>query len=179
MSTVQLELCRLGAYRADIAQACDEWGEDPYLLAAICLRESGAGYAPGYLPQGRPDGWGDHGFGFGLMQIDRRWHKSFVYSERARAAVNQFRYAAKLLHENREFFRRSHSMSGHDFDACAVAAYNAGAGNVLHAIVMSQPIDSVTTGHDYSGDVLVRATRLRVADPHFFDLAAPPRKNVA
>lgn len=160
----------LAPYLAAIARAAAESGEDPYLLAGICLRESLAGWAPGYGPKGRPDGWGDKGFAFGLFQIDRRWHDAFTSSEHAADPFEQARYACILLGEARRQFKRSGGrfVSPHLVERATVAAYNAGFGAVFHAVDAGRDPDSPTTGHDYSRDVLRRAEVLRGEFPSLF-----------
>lgn len=177
---------RLAPYVADIARACEESGVDPYLLSGIILRESGAGWAPGYLvPEGmeRHLGWGDHKHAFGLVQADVRYWSNWVHSMHSKTPIGQFRFACGLLRDNWRDFIHSASFAGRDPSEawrCSVAAYNAGFGRVLHIYVTEgiDAIDSITTGKDYSADVLQRADVLRGEHPGLFDLR-PPISNVA
>lgn len=169
---------RLAPYVADIARACAACGEDPFLLAGLILRESGAGWASGYEPKGSHLGWGDHGYAFGLIQADRRWHKPFIYSEQAQTPFGQFMYALALHRSNRRGFLAS-AGNFQDPDLLKrsiLAAYNAGFGRVDHAVIMGDDPDSVTTGRNYAADVIHRAEVLRGEWPTLFDLretAAP------
>ena len=92
---------------------------------------------------------GDNGFGFGLMQIDSRSHDHFLNAHSGGLdPASNIRYGAKLLRENFDRFGR--------WDA-ALAAYNAGPTRVANAILAGRSPDSVTTGQNYSADVLSRA----------------------
>lgn len=51
------------------------WGLDPLLVLAICDKESGGGH---FLSPRGPAGKGDNGHGHGLMQIDDRYHPTFI-----------------------------------------------------------------------------------------------------
>jgi soluble lytic murein transglycosylase-like protein len=95
-----------------------------------------------------PDGTGDHGNGIGIMQIDKRHHPNFTdrhspFDHQANIDYGA-QYLAKLLQQ----------FNGNT--ARAVAAYNAGPNKVRTATYAGLPPDSVTTGRDYSRDVLQR-----------------------
>lgn len=102
------------------------WGLDPLLLLAICDRESNGGEA--LHPRG-PTGKGDRDRGHGLMQIDVKYHPTFIDALGPdgvplwqKPAFN-FAYAAELLYTNIHLF---------DGTGCnpilpGVAAYNASA----------------------------------------------------
>ena len=112
------------------------------LLLAIASRESRMGLALS------PDGTGDGGNGIGIMQIDRRYHPEFTgrhspFDHQANIAYGA-QYLAGLLQE----FDGNTSQ--------AVAAYNGGPSRVRTAIFAGLSPDSVTTGGDYSRDVLQR-----------------------
>src|SRR5688572_29061817 len=80
------------------AELC--FGVDPFVMAAIMDRESRGGDA--LNPKG-PSGTGDHGNGFGLCQLDRRYHSSFLKAlgpdkiELWKDPTFNVMYAAKLL----------------------------------------------------------------------------------
>lgn len=151
---------------------------DPFLLAAICLRETWAGWAPGYSKPGCADGWGDDpdgaggkpAHGFGLFQIDRRYHAAFINSHDAADPKAQAMYAAILLDDERERFRRHlpRRMPAVHL-RLAIAAYNAGFGRVFDAVSRGSDPDSVTTGKDYSEDVLERMRALVLEAPALFN----------
>lgn len=93
---------------------------------------------------------GDGGHGHGIMQIDGRYHKSFLDSNgNGLDPESNIDYAAKLLRGNLNYF-------GNDYHK-AVAAYNCGAGGVKRSIRNGKGIDGATTGGDYGADVLKRA----------------------
>jgi soluble lytic murein transglycosylase-like protein len=141
---------------------------DPLLLAAIMDRESRGGEA--LIPSG-PTGTGDHGFGLGLMQIDRRFHADFVAKKSGHGvplwSIPQWNinYAAGLLADD------LHAFGGEEIQA--VAAYNAGRARVKQvslrvprpydkAILLAM-VDTVTT-NKYAAWVLKRRQ----------DFATPP-----
>ena len=169
----------LAPYVMALKQAADEFAVDPYVLAAICLRESGAGWAPGYAPKG-PAGVGDNGHGFGLMQIDDRYHRDFVSSPDSHFPINQFRYAASILVQNKARLRQ-YPVLAYDpamLDRSAIAAYNAGSGSVGHAVISGRDPDSVTTGRNYSEWVITKASDLREQSAEMFN-PNPPTVEVA
>ena len=172
--TITRELERLRPWVPAIRAACLAWDEDPFLLSAICLRESGAGWAPGYEPKGKPDGWGDNGHGFGLFQIDIRYHRGFVLSADARDPSRQAVYACRILHENRHYLKHSASMPPDNLERAAVAAYNAGVGSVIHRVILGEDPDLATTGHDYSHWVFEKQAALYLAAPKLFAVPQQP-----
>lgn len=134
---------------------------DPFLLAAICARESGGGV---YLVPRGPEGTGDGGHGRGLMQIDDRYHGEFIARKLPdgrfawQDARENIRYGAGLLRQYLD------QLDG-DMPA-AIAAYNAGPtriGRVKRRLSIDAPLDirltaydACTTGRDYARDVLRR-----------------------
>lgn len=143
---------------------------DPLLLAAICDRESGGGL---FLKPVGPAGTGDGGHGRGLMQIDDRSHMDWLSQTDVTGTPlwqipeQNVAYAAGLLGRlldlfNGHFADPSDQLSTH----CAVAAYNCGEGAVIRALNSCDAdtsvfgritaVDSRTTGHDYSQNVLSR-----------------------
>ena len=111
---------------------------DPALIAAIISRES----------RGK-NIIGDYGHGRGLMQIDDRWHREFLDSnyDGLEPGAN-IDYGTKLLRANLDRF---------DGDVrAAIAAYNAGVGAVHRALGQGKDVDRVTTGGNYSSDILAR-----------------------
>jgi hypothetical protein len=170
------DLARLAPYLADLAEAALLEGEDTALLAAICLRETWAGWAPGYEPKGSHLGRGDHGHGFGLFQMDDRGPYGYLPRECPTATpFLQARWACAVL---RDASRELRAHQGHPWFARAVlAAYNAGSPRVAKALVLGQDPDAVTTrgpsGHpDYGRDVLMRRDLLRRMHPDRFPLPA-------
>eukprot|EP00058_Branchiostoma_floridae_P013150 XP_002598638.1 hypothetical protein BRAFLDRAFT_118365 [Branchiostoma floridae] len=62
------DLSRLNNYKSQIEEAAADKNMDPAVIAATISRESRAGNALD------TNGYGDHGNGFGLMQVDKRYH---------------------------------------------------------------------------------------------------------
>uniref|UniRef100_A0A8C8I7D2 Lysozyme g n=2 Tax=Oncorhynchus TaxID=8016 RepID=A0A8C8I7D2_ONCTS len=62
------DLVRMNKYKKLITRVGQKHGLDPAIIAGIISRESRAGAVLDH-------GWGDHGNGFGLMQVDKRYHK--------------------------------------------------------------------------------------------------------
>lgn len=112
---------------------------------ALASRESHIGQ----MPPLRADWTGDGGHGRGVMQVDDRWHQAFVRSHRNDDHAAHADYALGLLAQNLRALRN-------DYPA-ALAAYNGGPGRVRQALAAGRHPDTVTTGGDYSTDVLARA----------------------
>lgn len=135
-------------------------GVDPYLLAAICDRESAGGEA--LTPKG-PAGTGDKGHGRGLMQIDDRYHLSFIAARDGRGIALWQVPAFNILYAARLLTQMWGSL--HIWPA-AIAAYNAGASMARGALAALSPdapqeaivaaLDRVTAHGDYVSDVLRR-----------------------
>lgn len=147
-------------------------GVDAILLAPICQRETDGGESK-YLDVRGPSGRGDQGHGHGLMQIDDRFHASFI------AAIGpdgvplwkkpewNILYAAEILAGNFLYFAGS--------EAAAVAAYNGSAKKIHDALISAGVLipaaneacfeiaDSFTTGKDYSRWVLAKRDLYRTA----------------
>jgi hypothetical protein len=95
---------------------------------------------------------GDHGFGHGLMQIDHRSHGAWVQShQNGLDAASNIDYGTQVLKQNLTYFKGDY--------AKALAAYNAGAGNVDAALKAGKGADAYTTGKNYGSDVLKRAAK--------------------
>lgn len=161
------DFSRVEPYLPDFGEAAGIEGEDACLLAAICLRETWAGWAPGYKPKGSYLGRGDGGHGFGLLQIDDRGAYGHLPRECPEATpMLQARWACSVLADARKAL---HGFEGHPlFERAVLSVYNAGAKRVREALVLGHDSDSVTTGHDYGRDVLRRRDRLRAEHPDIF-----------
>jgi peptidoglycan hydrolase-like protein with peptidoglycan-binding domain len=117
----------------------------PALLAAIASRESRGGSQ-------LKNGFGDHNQGFGLMQVDKRFHQlegtddpaSLAHIRQATGILESFRKAVSERHPE---FPPERRLQG------AVAAYNAG----TKVVQTLNGMDIGTTGNDYSNDVWARA----------------------
>lgn len=123
---------------------------------------------------------GDNGNGFGLMQADKRsfpeWIKTGEWKDPAKSIV----MGAKILNDKREVILKGvgkrnavkDSKTGKTYvftglgvneaesRSIAIAAYNSG-GWAYYKFSTGKPIDSSTTGKDYSEDVIHRARVFR------------------
>ena len=143
----QADLSGLRQYKGAFESAAAKHGLPPALLAAIASRESRAGAALD------SNGRGDGGNGFGLMQIDFRYHRPSGGPYSAQH-VDQ---AAGILKGMLNEVKANHpSWSPEQQLRGAVAAYNSGVSNVQSLAGM----DRGTTGNDYSNDVWARAQAL-------------------
>jgi peptidoglycan hydrolase-like protein with peptidoglycan-binding domain len=143
----QADLSRLQKYKGAFESAAAKHGLPPALLAAIASRESRAGAV---LDR---NGRGDGGNGFGLMQIDFRYHhpRGGPYSaEHIDQAAGILKGMLNEVKRNHPDWPAEQQLRG------AVAAYNSGVSNVQTIAGM----DRGTTGNDYSNDVWARAQAL-------------------
>ncbi|KAJ8015210.1 hypothetical protein DPEC_G00023770 [Dallia pectoralis] len=137
------DLTRMNRYKELITRVGQKLGMDPAIIAGIISRESRAGAALDH-------GWGDHGNGFGLMQVDKRYHKiegawdSEEHLSQGTGILIDF-----ILKIRAKFpsWPKEHQLKG------GISAYNAGDKNVRTYARM----DVGTTGGDYSNDVVARS----------------------
>ena len=137
---------RAWQWRHQLEDVSNQTGMDTNLLAAIMDRESLCGDA--LTPKG-PQGTGDHGFGCGLMQIDRRFHPIFCeFVSQWGDPYQNILYGASLL---RGYIRKLGSQER------GVCAYNAGPTKVSNSgFTAVADLDTLTTGKNYVSDVLHR-----------------------
>ncbi|CAK8680225.1 unnamed protein product [Clavelina lepadiformis] len=143
------DLMRMKQYKNLIAKVAKDLNFDGAIIAAIISRESRAGAALD------SKGYGDHGNGYGLMQVDKRHHhrlKGGPYSE------EHIRHGTEILisfirkvQARFPSWTRARQLQG------GVAAYNFGLDNVR----TWTRLDIGTTGNDYSSDVIARAKYFR------------------
>jgi soluble lytic murein transglycosylase-like protein len=173
---------RAALYGAALWNAGARYGIDPFILAAIMERESDSGQ--GLTPRG-PGGTGDFkprpwknppmpadgkGWALGLMQLDRAVHQAWAdANDWAEPSVNINKGAEVLKSVIAYMIPRVPPAIA---VRAGIAAYNAGQGRVATAIATGELLDSVTTGGNYSTDVLARAASYRARLP-------PPRPVVA
>lgn len=118
---------------------------------------------------------GDHGNGFGYMQIDKRAFPKWVALGKWREPREAIRKGAEVLRAKYEQARANqgrkivvpggYSIVGKRLGPVAlkrvaIAAYNSGIWAHYHAS-KGRSADHGTTGKDYSADVLARATKAR------------------
>jgi hypothetical protein len=184
-----LEFSRLLPYAGVMRDVVAELGcavITPWLLAAIALRETHCGFAPGYAPKGSPFGLGDNGHGFGLWQLDNRSNLQRIERvKRVRAAQGDAaairemcREAAYVLVEKYSYMvspKRPRRLEGDEVRRAMIAAYNAGQGAVYSRILKGEDPDSCTADgpdHDKKGDysawVLAKEQALLHAAPNLF-----------
>ncbi len=151
---------RILPYKADLEAVAARYGLPPALLAAIASRETRGGQ------QLRGDGrsqW--DGFGFGMMQVDVRYHQPSGGPD----SREHFAQAAAVLADMRARARAARpDLPPAQQLAMAVAAYNGGPGVFDDA----PNWDRHTAGGDYSSDTWARA---RSMAKDFGGVAAPQR----
>ena len=119
----------------------------PALIAAIASRESRAGAA---LTAG---GLGDRGNAFGIMQVDKRYHKQAGKGGDP-ASQAHLEQGAKILADYRQRIMNKHRTWEDTYIIKGTAAaYNSGVSNIQ----TKEGIDRGTTGDDYGSDVIARA----------------------
>jgi hypothetical protein len=173
---LQMQINRLRPWVPAIRGACvpdpafpSGANPDPFTVAALLLRESGAGWGSGYWPAGDITGTGDGGNAVTPFQFDLRdqsnrewWEKDLA----ARTREGQAARAVMYLREGYEMLRWS--LSGDILWRAMIAAYNGDARKVLRAARAGDP-DLATTGRDYSRWVVEKAAALKERAPDLFD----------
>uniref|UniRef100_A0A3Q2EFJ2 Lysozyme g n=1 Tax=Cyprinodon variegatus TaxID=28743 RepID=A0A3Q2EFJ2_CYPVA len=139
----RMDLGRMNNYKSVIRKVGNDLGVDPALIAGIISRESRAGNA-------LDDGWGDHGNGWGLMQVDKRHHTivgAWNSEEHLRQGTGILVNFIKTIQKKFPGWSKEQQLKG------GIAAYNFGDRNVQ----TYERVDVGTTGGDYSNDVVARA----------------------
>ncbi|XP_040192293.1 lysozyme g-like [Rana temporaria] len=139
----QNDLRRINKYKSIILSVAKQKKIDPSIIAGIMSRESRGGSI-------LKNGWGDHYNGFGLMQVDKRYHtpKGTWDSETHIAqAVDIFISTYNQIEKKFPGRSKEIILKG------AIAGYNTGAGNVRDI----NDVDRRTTGKDYGNDTAARA----------------------
>jgi hypothetical protein len=166
------QLAAAAAYRDAVEAAAQKYAVPVCIIGGICSREcawglqltptgpAGTGdftprryptrYRTGPLP---PDG---AGFGRGLMQIDYDSH-AFARTGNWRDPNANIDQGIAILASSRDLLRRKTVLTDDALLRASIAAYNSGAGNVLHALRDGRDVDFYTSGRNYSSDVLNRA----------------------
>jgi spore coat assembly protein SafA len=128
-----------GNYQDEIMASSQKYNVPPEIITAVISRET----------NGR-NIIGDGGHGHGLMQIDDRYHGSFLRNNHnGLDPATNIDYGTSIIRDNLNRYNG-------DFRK-ALAAYNAGQGNVDRAVANGLSPDAYTTGRNYGADVLQRA----------------------
>ncbi|XP_071991870.1 lysozyme g-like [Engystomops pustulosus] len=143
----ETDLGRMNRYKSIIQAVAVKKKVDAALLCGVISRETRAGNT-------LKNGWGDNHNGFGLMQVDQRYHKP-------RGAYNSEEHITQgteiLISMYNSMVKKFPSSSKEMWLKGAIAAYNAGPGNVKTL----KDVDKYTTGKDYANDVVARAQYCR------------------
>ncbi|XP_017328786.1 lysozyme g isoform X1 [Ictalurus punctatus] len=137
------DLKKMEQYKSIITKVGRAKKIDPAVIAGIISRESRAGAA-------LVDGWGDHGNGFGLMQVDKRHHTpkgAWNSEEHVTQATEILIESIQAIQKKFPSWSKEHQLKG------GISAYNAGPGNVR----TYEKMDRGTTGDDYANDVVARS----------------------
>ncbi|XP_072362017.1 lysozyme g-like 1 [Scyliorhinus torazame] len=144
---METDLGRVNKYKTTINKVAGANQIDPAIIGAIMSRESRGGNV-------LENGWGDHGNGFGLMQVDKRYHKvagAWDSEEHISQATQILTGMIKEIEKKFPNWSKEQQLKG------GISAYNAGTGNVQTYANM----DGGTTGNDYANDVVARAQYLK------------------
>lgn len=151
------DMKRVTTYKVDIIRLAKQYGFKPSLIAAIGSRET-RWLSKFFLGDIDPKTKLPHGHG--PMQIDDRSFPQFAQDYRAGklTPVDGIEMGCKVLSAKLKSIKKFLPQLAGDLQLrAAVAAYNCGEGNVKKVVLAGQDVDSKTTGHDYSRDVLERA----------------------
>ncbi|KFO73994.1 Lysozyme g, partial [Cuculus canorus] len=137
------DLRNMEKYRAKITRVGNSKNIDPAVIAGIISRESHAGTV-------LDDGWGDYGNAYGLMQVDKRYHKivgSWDSEEHLAQGTEILRGMIEEIQKKFPRWTKEQQLKG------GISAYNAGPNNVQ----TYNEMDVGTTHNDYANDVVARA----------------------
>ncbi|XP_077091875.1 lysozyme g-like [Siphateles boraxobius] len=139
----EVDLTRMEKYKSIITKVGKAKQMEPAVIAGIISRESRAGAV-------LKDGWGDHGNGFGLMQVDKRYHTpagAWDSEQHITQATEILTGFIKQIKAKFPQWTPEQCFKG------GISAYNAGVKNVC----TYERMDVGTTGDDYANDVVARA----------------------
>ncbi|XP_055768050.1 lysozyme g-like isoform X2 [Salvelinus fontinalis] len=139
------ELKHMNKYKSIIKRVGRNHGVAPSVIAGIISRETRAGTGAGL-----DNGWGDNGNAFGLMQVDKNYHRPrgrWDSEEHLSQATGILVDIIGSVQKKFPSWTEEQQLRG------GLAAYNKGLDNV-HSY---SEVDKNTTGGDYSKDVLARA----------------------
>ncbi|XP_073676223.1 lysozyme g isoform X2 [Garra rufa] len=141
------DLTRVEKYKSIITKVGKAKKLDPAVIAAIISRESRAG-------NGLKNGWDPTGNGFGLMQVDKNYHKpagAWDSEQHITQATEILIGFIKEIKANFPEWTQEKCLKG------GIAAYNKG----VKRVTSYENIDAKTTGLDYANDVVARAQWFR------------------
>lgn len=142
----KVDLPRVEAIKENLYKVGVKCDVPPAIIAAIASRESHCGNI-------LQNGWGDRGNAFGIMQVDKRYHKIAGVNE-GPGSVAHLEQAVGIFKNYRQQISRNHpKWSDANLLKGAAVAYNSGVGNVRSIGGMDQG----TTHDDYGSDVIARA----------------------
>uniref|UniRef100_A0A674HW34 Lysozyme g n=1 Tax=Terrapene triunguis TaxID=2587831 RepID=A0A674HW34_9SAUR len=141
--SAEIDVVRLKRYKVPIMRVARNLCIEPALIAAIMSVESRAGAT-------LVDGWNRERNQYGLMQVDKRYHKLVGrWNSEAHLLQGTGILVAMIKGIQKKFPRwtKEQQLKG------GISAYNAGLRNVQSYDKM----DIGTTGNDYANDVVARA----------------------
>jgi hypothetical protein len=166
------ELVAAARYGAQIEATAAETGLPPAVIAGLGSRQSrwglalkprGAAGSIDWMPRPFTQPWRQdplppdgQGFGRGLLRIDYDMC-GFARTGDWRDPAANIRQGCTLLTDAKAVLRRRTVLHGRALLRAALAAYNCGIDNVLHAVRQGYDLDFYTSGRDYSRDVVNRA----------------------
>ncbi|XP_075706444.1 lysozyme g-like [Rhinoderma darwinii] len=133
----------MNQYKSKIQSVATKTQMDAALIAGIISRESRAGSA-------LKNGWGDNNNCFGLMQVDKRYHKIMGAWNSEQHIIQGAEILKSMYGAIKKKFP---SASKEMLLKGAIAAYNTGPDRVKNL----NDVDAYTTGKDYANDVVARA----------------------
>lgn len=134
----EYDRCKANGWLDLFKAAANKYQIDLEILLAQCSRETCCHNI-----------FGDAGHGRGLMQIDDRWHRSWLTLNRGGMdPATNIDYAGSLLAAEIKHFNALNA---------GLAAYNSGRGSVEKAIDLGLSVDHHTAHGNYSKDVLERS----------------------
>lgn len=143
---------RVLRFQDAILTAAKKHGVPAEVLAGILSRET-RGMQQFFI--------GDHGHGHGPMQIDDRSFPGIcaAYRAKQKSDAEMIHFGAEVLRQKIMYLRLVPQLANdHDMlERAGIAAYNCGEGNVKRCVKLGADLDKLTTGQNYSADVLERA----------------------
>uniref|UniRef100_A0A8C8VKH3 Lysozyme g n=1 Tax=Pelusios castaneus TaxID=367368 RepID=A0A8C8VKH3_9SAUR len=137
------DLKNMNRYKGIIKSAGRKMCVDPAVIAGIISRESHAGTA-------LKNGWGDNGNAFGLMQVDKRYHRPVGRWNSEEHLVQGTGILVNMIKGIQKKFPRwtkDQQLKG------GICAYNAG----IQTVQTYDKMDIGTANNDYANDVVARA----------------------